>query len=251
MKKFLVSLFALVLVFTLAACATADEPFDEPQDDIPAITEESSLTDEEPSEEEELSEEEDTSPADEESSDSEETASLESSPTPSEDEPEDAETGSNDVPYDFNLTHGFVIDSNADAEALGLTIVRLDPNTSEEVTFAHMLDYDELRGSGGLEHTDSLMIRASVPLYDFAVVNITNDSMGDRIVFFVEDAFGFVESLLPGEAYVIISYVSVGTLPWSGISFFDGEGQFWAFAILQNQADEGDAYLLLPLVAYG
>ena len=88
MKKFLVSLFALVLVFTLAACATADEPLEEPQDDIPAVAEESSPTDEEPSEEDELSESEDTPPADEESPNSEEPALPESSPIPTEDDTE-------------------------------------------------------------------------------------------------------------------------------------------------------------------
>ena len=180
MKNFLVLLFALVLIFTLAACATSDEPFEGLQDDISAIADYASPAEEEPSEEE------DTSPADEESSNSEELSDPdesdlpESSPTPTEDDSEDTDNDFDDVPDDFNFTHGFVIDHRVNA-----------------------------------------------------------------------DAFGFVENFLPGEAYVIISYVSVGTLPWSGISFLDENDQWWVFAILQNQADEGDAYLLLPLVAYG
>ncbi|MCL2248299.1 MAG: hypothetical protein FWC13_03435 [Oscillospiraceae bacterium] len=258
MKKFLVLLFALVLVFTLTACATADEPFEEPQDDIPSIAEEPSPTEDEPSP---PSEDEGVSPADEESSDSGESSDSEepdlpeSSPQPPENDPEDTETDFGDVPYDINFTHGFLLDHSVNATALGLAITRLehgeDPEELEDITFLHMLDYDELRGSGDFENTDTLMIRASVPLHEFAVVNITNDAAGDRIVFFLEDAFGFVDTFLPSEAFIITSYVSVGTMPWSGISFLDENDRWWVFAILQNQADEGDAYLLLPLVAYG
>ena len=54
-----------------------------------------------------------------------------------------------------------------------------------------------------------------------------------------------IDELLPGEAFIINDYMSMGTLPVSGITFLDESGERWFFSILQNQAGEGDPYRLI------
>jgi len=246
MRKILVLLLVLGLIFALAACSYANE--------TPAPQEEESLsTQNEPQiNEEPVTEEEPPSPPEEEITPVTEEPPQQENPSIDNGECDSEEYEPDDVVRcGLLLEYTLVIDWSVDIEALGLTIMRLEygegPGPFEEVTFMHMLDYDELRGSGDFEHTDTLMIRSSAHLRDFAVINMSNDATDDQIFFIPNQFFGVVENLLPGEAYIITSYVSVGTLPWSGITFLDDNGQRWYFAILQNQADEGDPYLLLPM----
>jgi len=134
-------------------------------------------------------------------------------------------------------------------QALGLTITRLEygdgPGPLEHITFTHVLDYSELRGE--TELGDTLMIQTYTPLRDFAVISMSNDAAGDEVIFIPMESFGQVETFLPGEAFIIHSYMSVGTLPWSGITFLDESGQRHYFAIIQNQVDGDDPYFLLAL----
>ncbi|MCL2587971.1 MAG: hypothetical protein FWD84_01025 [Oscillospiraceae bacterium] len=138
--------------------------------------------------------------------------------------------------------------SAIDAEALGLTITRLengadagahtfDHRELEEAQWGVEIDWDEQIG-------DRLMIQADVPLYEFAVIVVENDILEDEIVFIPGDAFGMIEVLLPGEAFIINSYMGLGTFPWSGITFLDENGQRWFFTINQNMSGEGAPYIL-------
>jgi len=146
-------------------------------------------------------------------------------------------------------------------EALGLTIVRLEdgngPGPLGDVTFTHTLNYSEVvevrDGSANFDPNigDTFMIQTLTPLRDFAVVLISNGSLNDERIFFPLESFGTVENFLPGEAFVVHSYRKLGTNPWSGITFLDESGQRYYFAILKNQADEGDPYFLIPLESRG
>jgi len=246
MKKILVLLIALGFIFTLAACSSANETLGSQEKETLSAQNELQTQEEPTSEEEQIPPpEEEITPVTEEPP-QQENPSIDNNECESEEyEPDDV------VRCGLLLDYKLGIDWSLDTEALGLTIIRLEygegPGPLEDVTFMHMLDYDELRGSGDFEYTDTLMIRTATPLRDFAVINMSNDATDDQIFFIPEQLFGVVENFLPGEAYIITSYVGVGTLPWSGITFLDDNGQRWYFAILQNQADEGDPYLLLPM----
>jgi len=95
-------------------------------------------------------------------------------------------------------------------------------------SYLHEVDY-----TIQVEHSnvDKLVIWANTPLYDFALTSIENDVIDDRTVFIPTDTFGQVEELLPGQAFVINSYVQGGTWPRSGISFATESGERHYFSM--------------------
>jgi len=116
----------------------------------------------------------------------------------------------------------------------GLTISPASETLLSTFDYLHEVDYTLLREArdGAAPHFngDRLVIWADVPLYDLALISITNDIIDDELVFIPVDTFGQVEELLPGQAFVINSYVGLGTLPASGISFVAASGErhyFW------------------------
>ncbi|MCL2427339.1 MAG: hypothetical protein FWD05_13510 [Oscillospiraceae bacterium] len=124
------------------------------------------------------------------------------------------------------------------------------PGQLADITFMHMLNYNEvIPDFGGTDIAgDSLLIQTGSPLRDFAVINITeNIAVEDELTFIPTEAFGTVENFLPNEAFIINDYRSRGTLPGSGITFLDENDQRWFFIILQNQAypEHGDFYQLI------
>ncbi|MCL2587887.1 MAG: hypothetical protein FWD84_00580 [Oscillospiraceae bacterium] len=128
--------------------------------------------------------------------------------------------------------------------ALGLTIERLEyqagPGPLADVTFLHMV---LLAPEGG----DTLMIRTFTPLRDFAVILIEHDiGANEDIAVPVGRAGERVGTFLPTEALMISGYMSAGTLPNTGITFLDENGQRFFFFIVQNQGypDAGAPYLL-------
>jgi len=114
----------------------------------------------------------------------------------------------------------------------------------------HEFDYTNLReeryGSPiELFNGDRLVVWANAPLYDFSVISIGHDFLDDELLFIPISRFGMIDELLPGQAYVINSYISMGTLPWSGITFTDEDNRIRYFTLLQDQSDEFPPYRLL------
>jgi len=121
--------------------------------------------------------------------------------------------------------HGFSGDSSFE-----LKISLASDTLLDSFDYLHEVDYTLLReahAGGTVERSngDRLVIWADVPLYDFALISITDDFVDDEIVFIPAGTFGKVEELLPGQAFVINSYAGGGTLPTSGISFVSGSGE--------------------------
>ena len=147
------------------------------------------------------------------------------------------------------------------SELFGLEIVRLTYDSPDFAGYMHVFNYEELRGhdfdypTDGTVFGDTLMITTDVPLSQFAVVDMRPDISDDGYTLYdvYPFMFGGVADFLPGQAYVIHSYIGVGTLPWSAITFFDQYGTRWYFAIIQNQAygNEGTSpYVLLCITEY-
>jgi len=130
-------------------------------------------------------------------------------------------------------------------EDLGLTIIRLeyeDDPLLAEAAFLHMYLYHD---EGG----DTLMIRTARNLYEFSMLLMTPNGTGDIVTYEPYEIIRVVDNtFLPNEAFIINGYMSVGTVPWSGITFLDENGDRWYFAILQDQSDEFPPYRLLPLM---
>jgi len=104
----------------------------------------------------------------------------------------------------------------------GLNISLASDELLSAFNYLHEVDY-----TIQVEHSDveRLVIWANTPLYDFALISIENDVVDDRTVFIPTDASGHVEELLPGQAFVINSYVQGGTYSRSGISFAAESGE--------------------------
>ena len=123
-----------------------------------------------------------------------------------------------------------------------------------EFDFTHILDYNLVRQAQGHdvnldEHIgDALLIRTNIPLREFAVVLVGNDTTEDEdgFIFIPMESFGMVDVFLPEEAFIIKSYLGSGTLPWSGITFLDEDNVQRYYAIVQDQSGLFDPYQLIP-----
>ena len=122
------------------------------------------------------------------------------------------------------------------------------------IDYIHLFDYSELRtvrdGRRGLIEDDELigdflMITTNKPLRNFAVVLLANEIIDDETIFIPIADFGIIDELTPESAYVISSYISIGALPWSGVTFIDETGIRHFYTIVQNQSDEGPPYMLI------
>ena len=144
------------------------------------------------------------------------------------------------------------IDTAANLARLGLTITLLtDENADQMPMIRHDFFYNfmqEARGgtpiSAGTGH--DLLITADVTLYDFSIIAITNEDIGDELAFIPVSTLDQVD-LLAGEGYHIIDFLAVGQMPFSAITFRTEDGQRFYFAIIQNQAypEQDGAYILL------
>jgi len=142
--------------------------------------------------------------------------------------------------------------TTGEAIAPALSIALATDDLLASIAVKHELDYTDVRiardGSVGDDDPigDTLIIRTNVPLREFAVVLIGNDTIEEELVFIPIETFGAVELFTPEAAFVIRSYLGLGSIPWSGITFIDSGGQRHYYAIAQNQSDEGDPYFLFP-----
>jgi len=157
--------------------------------------------------------------------------SIEATPSPDADTPDDTEeieilpedAGNND--YDQNrpqisLAYDALLDSFDYLYEFDYTILR------------------EARAGGPAEVLNgySFIIWSDAPMRDFSVISIGNDSINEELFFIPIDSFGHVDEILPGQAFAIHSYVGVGTLSWSGITFVDDDGKRQYFRISPEPA---------------
>jgi len=107
--------------------------------------------------------------------------------------------------------------------------------------YLHQVDYTllrEARAGEAVEHFngDRLVIWSDAPLYDIALISIESDFINDELVFIPIGTFGHAPELLPGHAFVINSYVGLGTLPASGIRLVAQSGERHYFWMLADQS---------------
>ena len=92
---------------------------------------------------------------------------------------------------------------------------------------------------------DNIAIWSDTPLSDFQLIGLGHWNCARRLNFYSSGSVHTVDELLPGSVFLLYSYYSVGTLPWSGISFLDETGRHRYFLLIQNQGDYGEPYLLI------
>ena len=148
-----------------------------------------------------------------------------------------------------------------------LSIIRMTPHEIEEglidfqntihhyhstydLEFIHLLNYNYLIEArhgevnfDDLTSGDFLMIRTNVPLREFAVILMGNELLADGSLIYIPiESFGLVDYFRPEEGFVIHSYLSLGTIPWSGVTFLDENGVRQYHAIMHDQSGLRDPY---------
>jgi hypothetical protein len=82
----------------------------------------------------------------------------------------------------------------------------------------------------------SLAIWAEVPLRDFGLLQLMQNSPADEeVIFYPGTVHGQIDELEIGHVYVITSFYMHGDIPWSGITFIDDDEVRRSYAILHNQ----------------
>jgi len=114
--------------------------------------------------------------------------------------------------------------------------------------YAHEVDYTEfiaMRDGERLEPWgDRIAIWSSTPLFQLEVINITGDFVDDEVVFVPNDSYGMIDVLYPGQVYLIVNYVGMGTLPWSGITFLDEQGERYYFFMQHDNSDSDNVFMI-------
>ena len=117
-------------------------------------------------------------------------------------------------------------------------ILNIAPATDSLLaTFEHIHEFDYSPLRGGFYGGERIAIWTYQPVYDFEVVDIGNDTAGDDLIFCHVSAHGTIDTLIPGQVFVINNYLGVGTLPHSAVAFTDLDGMRFYFAIVRDESD--------------
>ena len=117
-------------------------------------------------------------------------------------------------------------------------------------SYIHEVDYtDIINARDGVEAEpwgDRIAIWASRPLFQLELLLIGHDMLGDDLIFIPISAHNMLNELQPGQVYVINNYVGLGTLPWSGITFLDGDGERHNLWMQHDNSDSPNIFFMRP-----
>ena len=125
------------------------------------------------------------------------------------------------------------------SEELNIQIALADETLLSTFSHIHEVNYADVHEVyfGTIESDVTLVIWANIPLQNFALLTFSPEPIGDETLFIPINTFGKIDTLKPNEAFAINSYIGMGTLPWSGITFVDESGLSRYFAMQQSQMD--------------
>jgi hypothetical protein len=91
---------------------------------------------------------------------------------------------------------------------------------------------------------EEMVIWATQQIFDVELIYFENDwdAEAEELIFRVLRRYRIADTLLPGEGLNILGYSSLGTLPWSGISFIDAAGGGHHLAIHHDFSDSPHWY---------
>jgi len=95
----------------------------------------------------------------------------------------------------------------------------------------HEFDYFQI---DGFESERGIVIWADVLMADFSIITLTHDFVDEGWYIFVEESWSVADEIWVGDALVIHGYHGSGTLPVSGFSFVDEDGETRYFAFIEN-----------------
>lgn len=91
-----------------------------------------------------------------------------------------------------------------------------------------------------------MIIWTTLPIYNALLIHFSNDwdEIADELIYILIETYGMTDALTPGEGLQIHNYSSLGTLPWSGISFYDERVERHFFAIHHDISDSPNWYMM-------
>jgi len=103
--------------------------------------------------------------------------------------------------------------------------------------------------SDSAQQGDTIFIETSESIYDVSLVRFSNDwdDNTEEVIYILTDSINIADALIPGEGILIYGYTSMGTLPWSGISFYDTSReprQRHFFAINHDNSDSHNWFMI-------
>ena len=130
------------------------------------------------------------------------------------------------------------------ASGLKLHVAEVSDELLSTFSYLHEFDYSNVHDENTV--TDlSLVIWSNFLLHGFAVISFGNDTIDDELIYIPIDTFGFIDSLIPGDAFVINSYYTRGSMPWSGVTFVDESGTRRYFALIQDHSEQEGGWSLI------
>jgi len=100
-----------------------------------------------------------------------------------------------------------------------------------DFTVLHEFDYFQVDGF----HSEwSIVMWADVLMGEFSIITLTHEFVEEELYIFVEESWLVADEIWVGDALVIHGYHGSGTLPISGFSFVDEEGETRYFTFMEN-----------------
>jgi len=94
---------------------------------------------------------------------------------------------------------------------------------------------------------EQMLIRATQPIHNVSLVHFSDDwdEAADELTYILIESFGIADTITPDEGIHILEYSSIGgSIPRTGISFYDAGGQLHFFAINHDNSDSPYWYMI-------
>jgi len=126
-----------------------------------------------------------------------------------------------------------------DVEALGELPVLPSFLWVDDATLEGMYDFNVLHEFDyfqidGFESDRGIVMWADVLMADFSIITLNHEFGDEELNIFVEESWLVADEIWVGDALVIHGYHGSGTLPRSGFSFVDEEGDTRYFTFIEN-----------------
>lgn len=104
----------------------------------------------------------------------------------------------------------------------------------ELYTIGHPSFFDD-----STDHGDDILIGATRTMYNVSLILFEDgwDESAGEVTYTIQNSFMIAHAVTPGEGILITGYMSLGTLPWSGIMFDDALERQHFFAINHDNTD--------------
>ena len=101
------------------------------------------------------------------------------------------------------------------------------------------------------ETGDNIIVYVTQPIFDVQLIKFSEDWDDDNetFAFTLTETHAIADTVQPGEGILIENYISIGTLPVTGIAFYDAAQERHVFAIHHDNSDSPHWFLMWDITA--